>query len=64
MKSLSTPLHLPEGSVRAILAIITILAVAWNIAAGHQLTADQAMLVTLIVRDYFESRRKKGTPDV
>lgn len=60
MKSLSAPLGLPEGSVRAILVILMTLAVAWNVAMGHQLTADQAILVALVIRDYFESRRKKG----
>jgi uncharacterized membrane protein (DUF441 family) len=63
VKSLSNPLHLPEGSVRAILAIVMVVAVAWNVGMGHQLTADQAILVTLVIRDYFESRRRKGAQE-
>lgn len=63
MKKIAAPLHLPEGSVRAVLAILMVGAVAWNVAMGHQLGPEHAALVTLVIRDYFETRRRKGGHD-
>jgi len=52
------PLGLPNGSVRAIIALATVATLLYTLVAGIQVEDWAIMGFTLIVGNYFEQRRK------
>lgn len=56
------PLGLPKGSIRAILALLLVVPVAFLVAtSGIRFTADQAIgIVSLVIAAYFVQKASGG----
>lgn len=50
------PLGLPRGSIRAILALAIVFVFAGRLAAGFAIDPTLVAILTLVLRDYFQSR--------
>lgn len=59
-----TPLGIPEGSVRAMLALGTLSAAVYMWVTGHEVGDFQKMITTMAVTYYFAARQGTTTPPV